>query len=112
MSGLMKLAGKTALVTGGAKRLGAAVVRSLAAQGTHCVIHYNTSAKEAEALAMEIHRAGVRAFLVQGDLSNPEEVDFVWDAALAEAGAIDMLINSASIFPEATLADLSVDTLL
>ena len=111
MSGLTELAGKTALVTGGAKRLGAAVVRMLANRGVHCVVHFRDSSTEARVLAEELRDANVSVYLVQGDLSQPDEASRVWDDAVAQAGTIDFLINSASIFPEGTLADLSVDTL-
>lgn len=111
MSGLLDLAGKTALVTGGGKRLGAATARALAARGVHCVIHYRTSETEANRVAAGLHEGGVKAWSVQGDLAVAEEVDAVWDAAVAQAGAIDFLINSAAIFPEGGLDDLTAETL-
>ena len=107
----MELKGKTALVTGGAKRLGAAVVRALAAEGVHCVIHYRSSQSEAKALAKEIGSAGVKAFTVQGDLAEPANARTIWTEAVAAAGPIDILINSASIFPEGGLDSLDEGTL-
>lgn len=112
MPGLLDLAGKTALITGGAKRLGAATAGALARAGVHCVLHYRSSEREALATAEELKGSGVRAWCVQGDLADPAAVNTVWDAAVSHAGEIDFLINSASIFPEGALDDLSGDTLL
>ncbi len=111
VSGLMDLRGQTALITGGAKRLGAAVVRALAGEGVHCVIHYRHSESEATALAEEVRAQGVKAAIVQGDLAYPSKVGAIWEAANAKVGPIDLLINSASIFPEGTLDDLNEETL-
>jgi pteridine reductase len=111
VSGLMDLSGKTALITGGAKRLGAAVVRRLAEKGVHCVIHHHTASQDAQRLADEIGRLGVGAYLVRGDLSEHDVAERIWSSAEALSGPIDILINSASIFPEGTLEDLSSETL-
>lgn len=111
MSGLLELSGKVALVTGGAKRLGAATVQALAASGVHCVIHYRHSEDEAAALADRVRASGVQAWLVQGDLAEPDGSAVLWDAVLQAAGPIDFLINSASIFPEGTLDDLTASSL-
>ncbi len=107
----MELAGKTALVTGGAVRLGAAVARELATAGVHCIIHYRNSDQAGRALAEEIRALGVAAYLVQGDLAKPECVESLWEDALSQAGHIDILINSASIFPETTLAEVTQENL-
>ena len=61
---------KTALVTGGAKRIGAAIVRGLSAQGWRVVIHFNASKTEAESLANELKANGGAAEIVGCDLSN------------------------------------------
>ena len=85
---------RTVLVTGGAKRLGAAIVRRLAADGHRAVIHYGVSCGEAEALASEV--GGV---CVAGDLADPAGIDALFDRAVAAAGGvIDGLVNSASAF--------------
>lgn len=93
------------LVTGGAKRLGAAIARAVAAAGHAPVIHYGSSQGEAEALAAEL--GGVA---VQGDLSDLADVPALF-ARACEGGPIDGLVNSASLFeydapasPDAALA--------
>lgn len=111
MSGLTSLAGKTALVTGGAKRLGAAIIRGLATQGVHCAIHYRSSANAATTLATEISTLGVEAHLIKGDLSKPDEAAKLWNDAVAKLGTVNFLINNASIFPEDTLGELSETSL-
>ena len=100
--------GATALVTGGAKRLGAATTLSLADAGVHVVIHYNTSPAEAQQVQGQAQERGVNAFLVQAELGSPEGVARAFTAAEQQAGPIDILINNASIFPESGLHDCSV----
>jgi NAD(P)-dependent dehydrogenase (short-subunit alcohol dehydrogenase family) len=83
------------LVTGGARRLGAAIARRLAADGHAVVIHYGRSADDAERLADEIGAAGT----VRGDLAALDQVDDLWArAGEAAGGPIDGLVNSASQF--------------
>lgn len=80
------------LVTGGAKRLGAAIVRALAAAGHEPVIHYGRSRQEAEALASETGGTAV-----QGDLADAGAARALFAAACA-GGAVEGLVNSASLF--------------
>lgn len=111
MTGLLELSGKRALITGGAKRLGASTALELARHGVHCVIHYRTSAEEARATARQLESFGVDAWLVEGDLGEPGVPEAVWERAETLSGGIDFLINSASIFPEDPLDGLSEATL-
>jgi hypothetical protein len=104
---MVSLNSQIALVTGGAKRLGRASALALAAEGASVVIHYATSAENAENLAHEIECVGVRAWTVQGDLSDPAAATAVFEKACAAAGKCDILINNASNFPESTFADFS-----
>ena len=86
---------RTVLVTGGAKRLGAAIVRRLAVDGHRVIIHYRRSGGEAQALADEVGAAGT----VGGDLAEREATGDLWARACEVAGgAIDGLVNSASQF--------------
>ena len=86
---------KTVLVTGGAKRLGAAIVRRLTVGGARAVIHYGASVDEAAALADEVGAAGC----VGGDLGALDLIDDLWARACEVAGGpIDALVNSASQF--------------
>ena len=86
---------RTVLVTGGAKRLGAAIVRACAGAGHRVVIHYGRSGEEAAALADEIGAAGI----VGGDLAALDVIGDLWARAAEVAGGpIDALVNSASQF--------------
>ena len=89
---------KTALVTGGAKRIGAAIVRGLSAQGWRVVIHYNASKTEAENLAKELNKNGGVAKFVGCDLSNLEATEGLIHECVERAGPLDCLINNASLF--------------
>lgn len=101
----------TALVTGGAKRLGRAISLGLARQGLQVVIHYNDSERDAEETAREIDALGGTAWTLQADLADPEAVSLLFERAVDAAGPISCLVNNASIFPEGGLAELSLGAL-
>ena len=89
------LAGKSALVTGGSRRLGAAICRELAARGAAVAVHYRQS--EAEAIALNrVLKHGV--FSVRGDLANPQEREWVFREAAEWLGRVDVLVNNAAVF--------------
>ncbi len=93
------LEGKTALVTGAAKRLGRSVALALAENGANVLLHYNGSDREMS-LTAEIARAmGVRVWPIRADFSLPDGADTLFKAAAAAAGRMDILVNNASIFP-------------
>ena len=103
------LTGKTALVTGAAKRLGRAIALGLAAEGADVVIHYHTSADEAEQVRGEISALGVNAWTIQADLSSEDETTALVVRAVELAGRLRILVNNASIFEPGTLADTTFD---
>ncbi|HGJ65454.1 TPA: SDR family oxidoreductase [bacterium] len=105
------LKGKTALVTGGAKRLGQAISLSLASQGANVIIHYSKSSEEASDLAKKIEQYGVNAWIVSGDLRQISDVKGIFDKALEFTSPIQILINNASIFDKSDLNSFSVDEL-
>lgn len=87
-----------ALVTGGAKRIGAAIVRALAAMGMPVVIHYRSAGAEAAALAAEIVAGGGIAHLIEADLADAGQAGDLVERAEALAGPIGVLVNNASHF--------------
>lgn len=91
---------QAALVTGAAKRVGRAFITALAEDGHPCVVHYNSSSSEAEALAKELRAGGVEAIALGADLSNPDEAEALVERATAEIGPLGVLVNSASIFED------------
>jgi NAD(P)-dependent dehydrogenase (short-subunit alcohol dehydrogenase family) len=89
---------RTALVTGGARRIGRAIVLGLAGAGYGVVVHYRRSRDEAEALAGEIRETGGRAAVVAGDLAREDETATLIARAADALGPIDVLVNNASVF--------------
>jgi NAD(P)-dependent dehydrogenase (short-subunit alcohol dehydrogenase family) len=91
---------KTALVTGGAKRIGRAIVEDLAANGFAVAIHCNRSTAEAAALAEAIVRQGGRAAVIKADLFALAEARLLLDKATAAIGPVRLIVNSASAFED------------
>ncbi len=89
---------KTALVTGGAKRIGAAIVKDLAQNGFNVAIHSVSSNEAAEGLCELALGHGVRACSVSGDLTDAKSTRRIFASATKALGPIDLLINNASIF--------------
>jgi len=88
-----------ALVTGGAKRLGAAIVERLCADGWAVAVHYRSSLNEAELLCNRVTAGGGRAVAVQADLADEEDSARLIDAAAAKLGGpLGLLVNNASTF--------------
>ena len=94
----MNLNGKVALVTGGAKRVGKAIVLALAARGCKLVVHYHTSQTEAEETVRELLVSGHDALALQADITQEVEVDRMIEAAVTRFGRIDVLVNNAAVF--------------
>jgi pteridine reductase len=93
------LEGKTALVTGAAKRIGAAIARRLHAAGANVVLHYRGAEAEAAALEAELNAArGASALKVKADLLAPIAPKALVGAALDRFGVLDVLVNNASSF--------------
>jgi NAD(P)-dependent dehydrogenase (short-subunit alcohol dehydrogenase family) len=110
-SPLSALVGKTALITGAAKRIGRELAESLSAAGASVLIHHSRSREDAEALCQELTSRGSRAWTVQADFNKSDEVASLFERAEREAGPIDIVVNSASIFEKSLLADFTEDEL-
>ena len=93
-----KLANKTALITGAAKRIGRAIPLGLAKEGANIVIHYSASAKEADQLREELTSLHVTAWTIKADFSKPPEYETLIQRASDAAGPLDILLNNASVF--------------
>jgi hypothetical protein len=105
------LSGRTALVTGGAKRLGRAVALALADAGADVIVHHRASVDEARSAAAAIEAAGRRAWCLQADLARPGEVESLMAGAIEAAGGVDILVNNASVFPHSTVLDFTAEAL-
>jgi NAD(P)-dependent dehydrogenase (short-subunit alcohol dehydrogenase family) len=110
--GLSSLKSKTALITGAPKRIGREIALSLASEGMNVVVHFRRSSEEAYELCQELKDNGVNSWALPADFQKPEEYENFFEQARAKAGAIDALINNASIFPVDTLEDLSFNGLM
>lgn len=93
------LDGRTALVTGGGRRLGRALVAVLARAGATVVVHHHTSREDAQATAAGVEVLGGRAFLVDGDLADARVAAALCQRAADRCGsALDILVNNAARF--------------
>ncbi len=101
---------KTALITGGAKRIGKAITQSLAADGWAVGIHYFGSSEEAEALANSISDADGQAAIFATDLGNPEAAAHLIPAVTATLGPVTALINNASIFEQENWNEVTTES--
>lgn len=112
MSDKPSLEGKTALITGAAKRLGRVIALALADRGANIVVHYNHSRPEAEELADSLRSKNRRAWALGADLQRPDEVARLADAAVSLNDGVHVLINNASIFPGGRIEDATREDLL
>jgi NAD(P)-dependent dehydrogenase (short-subunit alcohol dehydrogenase family) len=102
----------TALVTGGAVRVGRSLVLALAELGFAVAIHCRRSMEAGEALAREVETMGVRAVVVSADLADPAEVSGLIQAAATALGQpVGVLVNNAATFAADELATLEIDRL-
>ena len=105
----MNLNGKVALVTGGAKRVGKAIILALAARGCKLVVHYHTSQTEAEETVRELLASGHDALAFQADITQEADVDHMVEAAVTRFGRIDVLVNNAAVFFRTPVETLTVE---
>jgi len=106
------LHGKTALVTGAAKRIGREIALALARAGVNVAVHFRQSAKQAEELRAELASHGVRAWLVEADFSDIAATQRLIPEVLEKAGSLDILVNSASMFLPSTIRNLEFADLM
>ena len=108
----MQLAGKVALVTGGATGIGRAIVLALAREGAAVAVNYSKSADHARATARDAEKAGVRAITVRADVSQDAQARAMVTQVASELGGLDLLVNNAGWtrpVPHAQLEDLTDD---
>jgi NAD(P)-dependent dehydrogenase (short-subunit alcohol dehydrogenase family) len=97
-----------ALVTGGARRIGRAIVEALASTGADVVVHHGSSPEEADAVVRDLEARGRRSIALQADLADPGQAAALLERATAGLGPIDWLVNSAAIFEPLDVASTTV----
>ncbi|MDH3255152.1 MAG: SDR family oxidoreductase [Acidobacteriota bacterium] len=105
----MEIRGAWALVTGGARRLGAGIARGLAAAGANVAVHHGHSREQAKRTVAEIQALGVEAFSAQADLADPDALASLFDTVATHCGRLDLLVNSAASFQRMPLGEITVD---
>jgi 3-oxoacyl-[acyl-carrier protein] reductase len=101
-----ELAGKVALVTGGARNIGRAIARSLAAGGASVMVNANTSRAEAEETRALVESAAGHAAVHMADVTDPAAVAAMLEATVARFGRLDILVNNAAVRAETPFAEI------
>ena len=95
---MSKLAGKVAVVTGASKGIGAAIAKSLAAEGASVVVNYSSSKVGAEKVVAAGMGDGGKAVAVAGDVSKSTGAQGIIDAAIKNYGRLDVLVNNSGVY--------------
>jgi 3-oxoacyl-[acyl-carrier protein] reductase len=105
----MRLADKIALVTGGSRGIGRAVVQRLAAEGAEVVFVYQTSVAAADAVVAELTAAGHKVRAVQADVRDGQRAQEIVDEIVAQRDALHVLVNSAGIVRDGLLGAMTAE---
>jgi 3-oxoacyl-[acyl-carrier protein] reductase/pteridine reductase len=103
------LAGKTVLITGGARRLGKAIALAMAKAGAQVAITYLNSAEQARETLREIEAGGGKALAVSCDTREEESVTRAVNTVLEKCGQLDILVNNAGVYATARFGDITVE---
>lgn len=104
---MLKLQGKTAVVTGSSKGIGAGIARELAAAGAAVVVNYGSDRIGAEAVVDAIIAAGGRAAAIQADVAKAADVTRLLQKSTEIFGSLDILVNNAGVFQSMSVTDLT-----
>ena len=104
----MQLAGRTALVTGAAHRVGKAIAIELARAGAHIAVHYHGSREAAEATIAELGSMGVDCRAFAADLGDPSAPATLIDDVVRQFGSLDVVVNSAAIMMRTPVGEVTV----
>lgn len=106
----MKLAGQTAIITGGGRDIGKAAALKLAAEGANVAINYHSSSTGADEAVAEITAQGGRAFAMKGDLTNQDDVDALVSKTVEDFGGIQVLVNNAGgLIARKTISEMPLE---
>jgi 3-oxoacyl-[acyl-carrier protein] reductase len=104
-----KLTGKVAVVTGASKGIGAAIAKSLAAEGASVVVNYASSKAGADTVVAAITKAGGKAVAVGGDVSKAAQAQGLIDTAIKAYGRLDILVNNSGVYELAPIDAITED---
>jgi len=93
------LMAKTAIITGASRGIGRTIAKRLASDGFSVVVNYASSAGQADAVVAEIKAAGGQALAIRADVSNPADVESLFEQTLKAFGSIDVVVNNSGIMP-------------
>lgn len=102
------LKGQKAIVTGGSSGIGKGIATALGHAGADVVVNYTSRSEEAEKVAEEIRRCGARAITVKADVSKEDQVEAMFSRAVAEFGALDIVVNNAGIQKDAPIHEMTL----
>jgi pteridine reductase len=105
----VQLPGKTALVTGGAHRVGRAISLALAGEGCDVAVHFHGAQDDAERTAAEIRSLGVRAVTLKADLRSLAEIDMLFQEIDRQVDGLDLLVNSAAILEPVGMLEVELE---
>jgi 3-oxoacyl-[acyl-carrier protein] reductase len=104
----LSLRGRRAVITGASRGVGAAIARSLAAEGVSVVVNYNSSRREAEELVAEIQRAGGSALAIRADMGVEADCIRLVEETVGALGGLDILVNNAAVWYGNWVQDISL----
>lgn len=107
MSTPNKLAGKTAIVTGASKGIGAAIAKQLAAEGAEVVVNYSSDQAGADKTVADITAAGGKAIAVKASVAEQADIDHLIAEGVKAYGKIDILVNNAGVYQFAPLEEIT-----
>lgn len=105
----IELKGKTALVTGSARRVGREIGLELARQGMNLIIHHGSSDVEAASTSKEAQALGVQTLVIKADLGDPEQISAMFAQVERTMGRLDVLVNNASVFASGAILEVTLE---
>jgi NAD(P)-dependent dehydrogenase (short-subunit alcohol dehydrogenase family) len=103
----MRLEGKTAMITGASRNIGAHVARTFAREGAGLVLNTRSSRAELESVASQCREMGVNTHIAMGDVSDPDRVDEMVQEGIDALGRIDILVSNVAIRPHKPILEVS-----